>query len=99
MAAVSIDLTPIIQAVAAETTVDASAETLLDQLTAQLQAVAAQPAQSVAALQAQIQQLANQMQTNRAGLVAAVSANTPAAATTEEGTTEEATTPWETTAD
>ena len=61
MATVSIDLTPIIQAVAAETTVDASAEALLDQLTAQLQTIASQPAQSVAALQAQIQSLANQM--------------------------------------
>ena len=61
--------------VAAETTVDASVETLLTQLSAEIKAISANSADpaTVAALNG----LTTQMETNAAALGAAVTANTP----------------------
>ena len=60
-------------AVAAQTTVDASVETLVTGLAAQIQALLTAPTVDPVALQA----LVTQMTTNNAALTAAVTANTP----------------------
>ena len=62
-------------AVAAQTTVDASVETLVSGLAAQISALLAAPTVDPVALQV----LVTQMTTNNAALAAAVTANTPPA--------------------
>lgn len=85
MAPATIDWTAITQAVADETTVDGSAAALIGNLAAQFKAISAQ---SPKAIQAQLTALAAQLESNKAGLSAAVLANTPAAATTSAATAE-----------
>lgn len=74
---IMVDLTALQQEVADETAVDKSVETLLDGLTAKIQTLIAQSGNTVdpVALQA----IVDGMKANKAGLVAAVTANTPAA--------------------
>jgi hypothetical protein len=74
-----LDITALTAAVANETTVDASVETLLTQLTSSISTLIAQSGNSVdpVALQA----LVTTMQNNAANLGNAVATNTPAATT------------------
>ena len=69
----AVDLTNLTAAVAAETTVTASAITLLQQLAAQIAALAKQPTVDPAALQA----FADTLNANATSLAAAITANTP----------------------
>ena len=71
----AVDLTNLINAVAAEKTVEDSAIVLLGNLSAQIAALAKQPTVNPADLQA----IADSITANKTALAAAVVANTPAA--------------------
>jgi len=76
----AVDITALQTAVANETTVDASVETLLTNLAAQIATLSA--ASTDPATQTALNGLVTTMQTNATTLAAAVTANTPAAPAT-----------------